>query len=254
MDKTAKSNEAFPETADIETSSDEYAARFAGPHGAWMLSVQEGVTLDLLRPASVRTVLDVGGGHGQLAGPLAAAGYEVTVLGSGPVCARRIQPLLDTGKARFVVGNVIALPFPDRAFDAVLCFRLVTHCTRWPELMRELCRVAGRCVVVDYPTSQSLNAIAPALFGAKKKFEKNTRTWTLFRHAQIAGELARHGFAVAARRGQFFFPMVVHRMLKSRGASSALERASAALGLNRRLGSPVILRADRIPAGAANRC
>ncbi len=60
----------FPETADIETSSDGYANRFGGKTGAWMLAVQERVTKQLLRdvPASA-TVLDVGGGHGQLAIP-----------------------------------------------------------------------------------------------------------------------------------------------------------------------------------------
>ena len=29
----------FPETADIHTSSDEYATRFSGPAGEWMLAV-----------------------------------------------------------------------------------------------------------------------------------------------------------------------------------------------------------------------
>jgi len=44
-------------------------------------------------------------------------------------------------------------------------------------------------VIVDYPCSQSLNRISPALFTAKKRLEGNTRPWTLFRHSQIADEL-----------------------------------------------------------------
>ena len=88
---------------------------------------------------------------------------------------------MDSGACEFVVGNVLALPFPDKSFDVVLCFRLLTHCERWPELVRELCRVARCAVIVDYPTGQSLNAIAPALFGAKQKYERNTRHWMLFR-------------------------------------------------------------------------
>ena len=232
----------FPETADIHTSSDEYATRFAGAAGEWMLAVQERIARRLLRGFAGATLLDVGGGHGQLAVPLGRAGWNVTVLGSDESCRHRVQAAVDSGACTFVVGNVVALPFPDQSFDVVLCFRLLTHCERWPELVRELCRVARRAVIVDYPTGQSLNAIAPALFGAKKKFEKNTRTWALFRHAQVIGEFARNGYAPAATGKQFFLPMVLHRMLKSRAASAALEAVCRALGLTRLWGSPVIVR------------
>lgn len=228
----------FPETADIETSSDAYAARFAGRAGAWMLSVQERLALEMVRAADARTVLDVGGGHGQLARPLCRDGYDVTVLGSDPACARRIQDLVDAGRCRFVTGNVIDLPFADRSFDAVLSFRLVMHCGSWPKLVAELCRVARRAVIVDYPLQSGLNALAPWLFGAKKKLEKNTRTWRNFRHGELADAFARNGFRPASRAGQFLFPMVLHRSLNCPALSSALEAAT--LGLNRRLGSPVI--------------
>lgn len=231
----------FPETADIHTSSEEYALRFAGSAGQWMLAVQEKITLRLMRRFEDVSVLDVGGGHGQLAVPLCRAGWRMTVLGSDESCRQRIQSVVDSGACRFQVGNVIALPFPDNTFDLVLCFRLLTHCERWPELVRELCRTARQGVIVDYPTGQSLNAIAPALFGAKKKFEKNTRTWALFRHRQIREEFAKNGFVPAAIKKQFFLPMVLHRMLKSRALSAGLESICRALGLTRLWGSPVIV-------------
>ena len=234
----------YPETADIHTSSDEYAMRFSGPAGEWMLAVQEKITRRLLRGWEGATVLDVGGGHGQLAVPLCREGWSVTVLGSEASCRHRIQGVVDSGSCRFVEGNVIALPFADQSFDVVLCFRLLTHCERWPELVRELCRVARRGVIVDYPTEQSLNAVAPALFGAKKKFEKNTRTWALFRHRQVLDEFARHGYALAGMQKQFFLPMVLHRMLKNRALSAGMEGACRALGLTRLWGSPVIVRME----------
>ena len=235
----------FPETADIETASEEYAARFSGPTGEWMLAVQEDIALGMVENAAPREILDVGGGHGQLAIPLCRRGCAVTVLGSAESCRRRLAPVLDSAKCRFVTGNVIALPFPDRSFDVVLCFRLLTHCARWPALVQELCRVARSTVIVDYPSSQSLNCISPALFGAKKKLEGNTRRWTLFRHAQVADEFAKHGYGAVARRGQFFFPMVLHRALRCRPLSACLESAARALGLTRRWGTPVIVRMDR---------
>jgi SAM-dependent methyltransferase len=235
----------FPETADIETSTDEYAARFSGPAGAWMLEMQAGITLGILRKFPGGTVLDVGGGHGQLALPLTEGGWDVTVLGSSPECRKRIAGAVDEGKCRFTVGNVVGLPFPDRSFDVSISFRLLTHCRQWPVLVRELCRVARHAVVVDYPTSQSLNRIAPSLFSLKKRVEVNTRPWALFTHAQVAAEFSACGFPALRRNPQFLLPMVLHRAVGLRGFSAAAERLSSFLGLTRRWGSPVILEAGR---------
>jgi SAM-dependent methyltransferase len=230
------------ETADVETSSDGYASRFSGPVGAWMLAVQERAVRGLLGASDGASVLDVGGGHAQLALPLAEAGFRVTVLGSAAVCARRLQPAIDAGRVRFVAGDLLALPFPDRSFDFVVSVRLLSHCERWPQLVAELCRVARRAVVIDYPTLESINRVAPALFGAKRRLEGNTRTFTLFTHREVAEAFSSRGFPTAGRVGQFFLPMVLHRALRCRSCSSALETASRALGLTGRWGSPVIAR------------
>ncbi len=234
------------ETADIETSSDGYAARFAGPAGEWMLRVQETITAALLPAPDAVTVLDVGGGHGQLVRPLCRRGYVVTVVGSDESCRNRIADLVEKGQCGFMAGNVVELPFPDQSFDIVMSFRLLPHCAAWPVLIRELCRVARASVIVDYPTSEGLNAIAPALFGAKKKLEGNTREWRMFRHVEIVEEFAKHGFVPERRIPQFFLPMVLHRMLKCPRLSAGLEAICRGLGLTRRWGSPVILRMDRV--------
>ena len=154
----------FPETADIETSSDDYATRFAGATGAWMLEVQERIATALLEKHPARTVLDVGGGHGQLAVPLCRAGYAVTVLGSAERCRRRVAAVVDDGACTFTVGNVIDLPFADRSFDAVLCFRLLTHCTQWPRLVAELCRVTRGPVA--RAAKSAVRSIGSAIRGA----------------------------------------------------------------------------------------
>ena len=240
-----------PETADIETSSDDYARRFRGPAGEWMLAVQEKIALDMLADMPGASVLDVGGGHGQIAIPLCRQGYAVTVLGSDESCRRRIDEIVRDGRCRFLTGNVIALPFPDRAFDAAVSFRLLPHCAQWPSLIRELCRVARRCVVLDYPTTQGLNAVAPAFFGAKRRLEGNTRTWQSFRHAEVSSAFAVQRFDVTRRTGQFFLPMALHRMLHCRPASAAMEGLCRSAGLTRLWGSPVIVRADRREAAAA---
>ena len=71
------------ETADIETSSDGYAGRFAGPSGEWFLRTQLNITLDMLPPVSERpAILEVGGGHGQLTPHLIERGYRVWLPGA----------------------------------------------------------------------------------------------------------------------------------------------------------------------------
>ena len=231
--------------ADIETASAGYASRFQGPVGAWMLGRQEQTTLDLLQGISARSVLEVGGGHGQLTGALIQAGYHVTVQGSSDICQVRISNLVNTGQCAFVVGSFLNLPFPDQSFDAVVSVRLIMHSEQWPRLIGEMCRVAKRSVIVDYPLASGLNALAPLLFGAKKKLEKNTRSWRNFTHREVAASFTQHGFKAATRRGQFIFPMVIHRTLKQRPLSAALEGMAGGLGLHRILGSPVLARFDR---------
>lgn len=233
------------ETADIETSSDGYAARFAGPIGTWMLGVQTAAVSGCLPAGQRLAILDVGGGHGQLAGFLADAGHSVTVLGSDPVCARRLEPLLAAGKIAFVSGDVLLLPFPDQHFDAVVSVRLLPHCVRWQSLIGELCRVARHRVIVDYPLDSGLNRVAPFLFAAKKRVEGNTRTWLNFRHAQIAAEFARSGFRPGRRIGQFIMPMVLHRAMGSAVVSRLIEAPSRLLGITRRFGTPVIAAFER---------
>lgn len=231
----------FPETADIETSSDEYASRFSGTTGEWMLGVQEKIVLGFLQDTPEASILDVGGGHGQLAIPLCRGNFAVTVLGSSESCRKRISKIVDSGKCAFKVGNVIELPFSNLSFDTVISFRMLTHCKQWPRLIQELCRVARYSVIVDYPTSQSLNKIAPLLFKAKKRIEGNTRVWALFRHDEIFREFVKHGFVLNRKKAQFFLPMALHRALKCRTLSVALEAIFRALCLTRFWGSPVII-------------
>ncbi len=236
-----------PEFADIETASAAYAERFAGRTGAWMLRVQERIVLAWLRERRGATILDVGGGHGQLAVPLCREGFPVTVIASAAAGRQRIATWVDSGRCNFLVGDLLALPYADQAFDIVLCFRLLTHCARWPQLIAELCRVAREAVIIDYPTQQSLNWLAPRFFQAKKKLEGNTRTFRLFRHVELQDEFKRCGFRAGRRTGQFMLPMVLHRILQCQKLSAGLESGWRWLGCTRRWGSPVIMEMLRPP-------
>jgi SAM-dependent methyltransferase len=219
--------------------------------GAWFLKLQSEITHALLaEPPRSTTVLDVGGGHAQLTPMLLAAGYEVTVLGSGPGAKRQLEPFLARGEVRYEVGNLVALPFPDRSFDTALSFRLLPHCTAWPRLIAELCRVARHAVILDYPSRRSVNAVAERTFGLKKRLEGNTRPFTLFTPEEIERAFVANGFRVRRARAQFLWPMVLHRTLRSAAVARALEMPPRWLGLTDAWGSPVIVRAERMPVGS----
>lgn len=233
------------EDADVETSSEGYASRFGGEVGRWFLEVQATILLEMLARDPGARVLDVGGGHGQTAVPLIGNGFDVTVAGSHEICRERLDRLLPPAKVVFQACDLLRLPFADRSFDVVVAFRLLAHVERWREVVRELCRVADRAVILDYSDARSFNLLYGPLFRLKKAIEGNTRTFHIFRPGQVAAELERHGFGGAETRRQFFVPMVVHRTAGWAGLSRGVERVSGLCGLVRAFGSPVILRAER---------
>jgi len=241
-DGATNSSGRFPETPDIETSSDNYASRFSGPIGEWLLSIQERSTLNMLSDYAGATVLEVGGGHGQLTPALVRSGYKVTVLGSDESCQNRIRPYLEESLCQFEVGNVLELPYPDNAFDVVISFRFLAHVKQWERFLFELNRVAKEAVIVDYPTVRSVNSVAPLLFKLKKNVEQNTRPYISYEENQIFDFLHSIGAQPQDRYAQFFWPMVLHRMLKSPKVSSLLEAVIRVTGLTAYLGSPVILK------------
>jgi ubiquinone/menaquinone biosynthesis C-methylase UbiE len=235
------------ETPDVETSSDGYASRFRGAAGAYFLSVQQrGLEALLARDAPLRetTVLDVGGGHGQLAAPLAAHGCHVTVVGSTPECRVRIVGAGSGQRIQFVAGDLLDLPFSDRSFDIVVSVRLISHIKDWPRLVAEFCRVARRAVVIDYPSLASINVLSLLSFRVKLAIEKNTRHYRSFWPSELSREFRRHAFRPTASFRQFLFPMAAHR-LSGGNVLRSLEEAGRRAKLTSIAGNPVLIRFDR---------
>jgi 2-polyprenyl-3-methyl-5-hydroxy-6-metoxy-1,4-benzoquinol methylase len=235
----------FLETADIETASAAYAARFSGPAGEYFLAEQAEITLDLLHHLPGARVLDVGGGHAQLAEPLVKNGYAVTVTGSDEICRVRLDQCLPPGSFTYLTCDSLSLPFEDRSFDVAMAFRLLPHVGKWREIIAELCRVADKCVIIDYPDRRSTNIFYEQLFGMKKKMEGNTRPFTLFSRAEMAAAMADNGFSPPLFKPEFLLPMVIHRKLGNRTLSTIVERCCLMTGLTRLFGSPIIFRSDR---------
>lgn len=230
---------------DVVSSGDAYARRFAGRAGRLFLDRQEEVIAGALADKQGVSILDVGGGHAQLSGPLSARGHQVTVSGSTAACGDRLSRDPRNADVAFRVAALDRLPFESQAFDTVISIRLMAHVADWRAFLGELCRVAQQSVVIDYPDLASVNALSFATFALKRWVEGDTREYRNFTAAMLTREFARHGFRVRGVERQFVLPMALHRALRAPALLSRAEQASARIGLTRRFGNPGVMRADR---------
>jgi SAM-dependent methyltransferase len=234
--------------ADLDASTDRYANRFRGKSGTWLLSCQATALRKLVGADRGASVLDVGGGHGQIAAPLLDDGHAVTVHASSDAALGQVRRL-DHPDLALSTGPLLPLPFPDRGFAIVTSFRIMAHIGDWRRYLGELARVARQAVIVDFPIPSGANALEPLLFGLKKRLEGDTRRFDTIRKADVRNTLKAAGFPHTSEIGQFVLPIVLHRKLGMPRLSSVLERACAGVGLASTVGTPVILRADREDAG-----
>ncbi len=102
---------------------------------------------------SPQSFLDAGCGEGFVARQIidAVPGLSLTGCDVSPGAleiAARLNP-----EARFVIGSVVDLPFPDRSFDVVGCFEVLEHLPgELPgQALAELGRVTRRAVVLSVP-------------------------------------------------------------------------------------------------------
>ena len=224
---------------DIATASEDYMSRFDGVVGRWLLDCQDQGTLALLKGDALR-VLDVGGGHGQNVEAITGAGHDLTVLGSDHGARKLIEDDVADGRIAFETGSFLSIPFDDRSFDALISYRMMCHIHDVDGFMDELSRVADQRVVVDFPPSMSFNILYSLTFWAKKRAEKNTREYRVFSEKALYREFEKRGFILESTYKQFFFPMVLHRIMRLKSLSTVLEEAARFIGVTRLFGSPVI--------------
>ena len=206
--------------------------------------MQRETVLAALPDGSHQSVLEIGGGHGQLAAPLASAGYHVTVFGSSAACRERVGSGSHNNPIYFVSGDILHLPFPDNSFDIVVSVRLLSHMENWRGLISEMCRVARHTVILDFPSLTSINVLSLGTFGLKRRIEGNTRRYRSFLETSLRREFGRHFFRKEGAWRQFTLPMAVHRLLKGARWLERAEEFMRKIGLTGVIGSPVILRMD----------
>lgn len=235
--------------ADPATAERFDAARFGGPIGTLIAEAQERVLTGFLKPASGMEILDVGTGTGRAAILLARKGARVTGIDASAemltVAARRAQaePQLPLTFAR---GDAHTLAFPDRSFDAAVCLRVVMHTPDWRRVIGELCRVARRQVVLDYPALASAAALQAAGRRGLASAGKRVEAYRVFSDRAIRAAFESHGFRIAGIERQFVLPIAFHKAIGSRALTTRIEGVFAAIGLLRLVGSPVTIVAERV--------
>jgi ubiquinone/menaquinone biosynthesis C-methylase UbiE len=121
--------------------------------------------LDRLLPAPPARVLDVGGGPGTYAAPLARRGYRVHLVDAMPLHVEQAREAAGGGPAAAftaVLGDARDLPEPDGSQDAVLLFGPLYHLTQAQDRRqalaeaRRVLRPGGRLMAVAISRFASL--------------------------------------------------------------------------------------------------
>jgi len=80
-------------------------------------------------------------------------------------------------------------------------------------LIRELARISGDAVVLDFPSTRSLAFLHSCLRRIRAHYRNNTQAFRTFTFYQIAAMFASNGFSVQQISGRFVLPVFLHRCL-----------------------------------------
>lgn len=222
--------------------------RFGGPIGQLIAGEQARVLANMIGRIQDRTVLDVGTGTGRAALLLASGAARVTAVDASEemLDEARKRAAQQMVKVNFLRGDAHHLDFTDRSFDVVVCLRVLMHTPDWRRSLGELCRVADRLVIFDYPSASSAAIAQSAVRRVLSAVGIRTEAYRVFRDQTIRGALGESQFRIRSVHRQFVLPIQVHKMIGSRRFTLWSERLLDRLGLLRLFGSPVTVCAERI--------
>ena len=247
---------SYTHYASKEVAEEFDTLRFSGPIGQYLLHEQEDLLMSAFRPLGAGddehalagcSVLDVGTGTGRAAIGLARAGATVVGVDAS-------AEMLEVARGRageagvdvvFDAGDAHALPFPGNHFDAAVSLRVLMHTPDWVRCVGELCRVARRRVVVDFPSLSSLAAIESGARFARRAIGHQVEAYRVMAERQVIAAFDANGFRVVRIHRQFVLPIALHKAIGSLAFTRGVERALAMAGLLWLAGSPVTMVAER---------
>ena len=192
---TAKDKEAVPYRAKVEyddSKSERYDHRPEWRNEPEMALLEP--ALRLFSPGC--KVLDAPCGAGRVSVRLSELGMQVTSVDIAPAMLERTREKLRPFGAseRVQSADLEKLVFPDRSFEAVVCFRFFHHLpneTLRKQVISELCRVANQYVVMSFYHPISLHNLKRYL--GTKLLGKPQRRFSI-RPQDLAAIFATHGF------------------------------------------------------------
>lgn len=236
-------------TPDVFTASSEYEKRFAGEVGEFFLAVQwDAVSAHLakLLPAQGTScsILEVGGGHLQITKNLLELGHHVTVHASTAEALNKLHSGPLASKVTTLVCPLEQLKDVSNQYDVVIALRLIPHVRDEADLLAALVKLSRLGVIFDFASTRGLNSLTKLTFAFKKKIEKNTRPYFNHSPRAIQTTLEKLSCKGTSYKGQFVFPMGLHRALKNVPISKRIETSVGFL--QNSFGNPMICGARKV--------
>jgi 2-polyprenyl-3-methyl-5-hydroxy-6-metoxy-1,4-benzoquinol methylase len=247
VSKSRPDHYSYTVYADPATAATFDRRRFGGPIGQLIAGEQGQVLANFVGPVKDREILDVGTGTGRAALLLARGGARVTAVDRSEQMLAIAQRHAEEEHlaVRFLTGDVHRLEFGDRAFDVVISLRVLMHAADWRQSVAELCRVADRLVIIDYPSTTSVAIFQAIARRVTYALGARTEPYRVLSDTAIARELAKSQFRVRSVHRQFVLPIALHKAIGSRRFTMLSKKCSDRLGLLRLFGTPVTLAAER---------
>jgi SAM-dependent methyltransferase len=158
-------------------------------------------------------LIEVGAGFGRLADEYGAFAEVVLVDASEVHVGAARERLSADPRIGVRLGDALALPADDRAFDAAVMVRVLHHFADPEPVLRELGRVVrpGGALILEYANKRNLKAIARHLLGRQERspFEPGSVEYKPFHHdhapVSVQRALRRAGFRVERIRAVSLF-------------------------------------------------
>jgi SAM-dependent methyltransferase len=141
--------------------------------------------LERFLPAAPTTVLDIGGGAGAYALPLARAGHDVTLIDPVPL---HVEQAREAGVQAAAIGDARSLQFDDHTFDVVLLLGPLYHLPDRDErlaALREAARVVRPSGLI---VASVISRFASTLDGIQTGFLIDERFEAIVRHDLATGQ------------------------------------------------------------------
>jgi len=241
---TNKNHYSYSLYAETEFAKEYERERFGSGFGAF-LKIYEIDLYDRLVPGFTR-LLDVGAGTGKLSGHFAKRGYVVASDASLQMLinARQLAAKQNI-KYDAVVCDAHHLCFKDGSFDAVVSSRVLMHLVDWRKAIRELCRVSGKSVILDFPNYWSITIFERIFRKLKKILIPSVQSYRGFLGKTVAKEFGCHNFPVRVKLKSFFLPVAIYRLLNAPKFALKCESFWGKIGLTRLFGTPVTIKFER---------